>query len=276
MSARVPAASRPHRRSRFGSAGAGAPYAGRALSASLVFALAWIAAPMAHATGTDSDEAALAPSTDPVLTAIESLESRRDAKCHSSANRFEDFLFGTPLSAEAREVHEEAKQRVARRLWSAASASAAAAGRERVDAADVDRRASELVDGRVRITYGDGDAIEIDGHRLEQYSSIAYSLRAILTVDQDQFLRGGDRLLPLTEPGVGALSRALDLLSLAALDLADREARGRNEYELTTRGVTSAWARIAPPGATVAADDPGTPRDPAEVRARSLACARPA
>ena len=36
-------------------------------------------------------------SVDPLLTAIEQLESDHDAKCHSSANRFEDFLFGTPL-----------------------------------------------------------------------------------------------------------------------------------------------------------------------------------
>ena len=49
-------------------------------------------------------------STETILSAIERLESQHDAKCHSTASRFEDFLFGTPLSAEARLAHEEAKK----------------------------------------------------------------------------------------------------------------------------------------------------------------------
>ena len=39
-------------------------------------------------------------SLDPLLSAIEQLESDHDVKCQSSANRFEDLLFGTPLSDE--------------------------------------------------------------------------------------------------------------------------------------------------------------------------------
>ncbi len=37
-----------------------------------------------------------------ILAAIETLESESDAKCHSSANRFEDFIYGTPLADEGR------------------------------------------------------------------------------------------------------------------------------------------------------------------------------
>ena len=55
-----------------------------------------------------------------VLSAIEALESQHDARCHSTASRFEDFLFGTPLSAEARHAHTTLQKRLAARLWSTA------------------------------------------------------------------------------------------------------------------------------------------------------------
>ena len=60
-------------------------------------------------------------SPETILSAIERLESQNDAKCHSTASRFEDFLFGTPLSAQARLAHEDTKRRIARQLWTAAS-----------------------------------------------------------------------------------------------------------------------------------------------------------
>ncbi len=45
--------------------------------------------------------------TAPILSAIETLESGSDAKCYSSASRFEDFLYGTPLGDDARHAEGE-------------------------------------------------------------------------------------------------------------------------------------------------------------------------
>jgi hypothetical protein len=226
-------------------------------------------------------EAPPGSSPETILSAIEQLESAHDAKCQSSASRFEDFLFGTPLSAEARLAHENAKKRVALQLWSEASRSASEAGDAKVEARHIDREAAAIVvptqqkDGRVSLALAGGDAVEIEGHRLEQYSSIAFSLRTVLAVDQEQLLAGGDGLRPLSSEGVDALARALDLLSLAALELADRDARTRNDYEVTERGLTSAWARVAPtpegsPGNDAVAEH-AAPGDPAIVHAQSLA-----
>ena len=47
-----------------------------------------------------------------ILSAIEELESEHAAKCHSTASRFQDFLFGTPLSPEARLANAELKKRL--------------------------------------------------------------------------------------------------------------------------------------------------------------------
>ena len=128
----------------------------------------------------------------------------------------EDFLFGTPLSAEARLAHEEAKQGAALRLWSAASRAASNAGDAAVAAARIDGEAAAIVvptqrdDGRIRLELAAGPVVEIESRRLEQYASIAYSLRAILAVDQEQLLTGGDPLRPLSSDGVDALDYAIN------------------------------------------------------------------
>src|SRR5262245_63642925 len=69
-----------------------------------------------------------APSAAPILAALESLESGHDAKCHSTASRFEDFLYGTPLGDGARSENVEAQKRAVRRLWSGASRRAGGEG----------------------------------------------------------------------------------------------------------------------------------------------------
>ena len=82
---------------------------------------------VAHGDTRVPEETPRESSPETILSAIERLESQHDAKCHSSASRFEDFLFGTPLSVQARLAHDDAKKRVALRLWSAASRSASRA-----------------------------------------------------------------------------------------------------------------------------------------------------
>lgn len=236
---------------------------------------------LAHADPRPPEQAPRASSPETIVSAIERLESRYDAKCHSTASRFEDFLYGTPLSVQARLAHDEAKKHVALRLWSAASRSASKAGDATIEARHIHREASAIAiptqqdDGRVRLALADGLVVELEGRRLKQYASIAYSLRAALAVDQEQLLWSSDPLRPLSGEGLDALVGTLDLLSLAALELADREARTRNQFEVTKESLISAWARVAPtPKGLAGGVDPGVGSaapDPALVRTKSLA-----
>jgi len=236
---------------------------------------------VAHGDPRVPEETRRESSPETILSAIERLESKHDAKCHSTANRFEDFLYGTPLSAQARLAHEEAKKQVVLRLWSAASRAASKTGDATIEARHIHREASTIAvptqqdDGRVRLALADGLVVELEGRRLKQYASIAYSLRASLVVDQEQFLGTRDPLRPLSSEALDALVDTLDLLSLASLELADRDARTRNEFEVTKKSLTSAWARVSPMprgatesfGQAVRSDPP----DPAIVRTKSLA-----
>ena len=152
----------------------------------------WTAAIVAHGAVWAAEDPSPDSSSDTILSAIEQLESEHDAKCHSTASRFEDFLFGTPLSARARFAHEESKKRVARQLWLAASRSALQSGDATIEPRHIDPAAAELVvptqgnDGRVRLEFAGGGAVALENRRIEQYVSIAYSLRAILAVEQER------------------------------------------------------------------------------------------
>ena len=49
-----------------------------------------------------------------IVESIESLESNRDPKCHATASRLENFMFGTPLTPEAREHRIELQKLMVR------------------------------------------------------------------------------------------------------------------------------------------------------------------
>src|SRR5262249_31625105 len=78
-----------------------------------------------------------------------------------------------------------------------------------------------------------------------QYATVAYALRAILAVEQDQLL-GDVKLVPLADASVDALKEAADLHTLAALQKAARRARQANRHVLEVADVDAAWKELAP------------------------------
>ncbi len=220
-------------------------------------------------------------SVDPLLSAIEQLESDHDARCHSSANRFEDFLFGTPLSEAARNANVELQVQLVRDLWARASTIALQEGESAIQPHRVRREIEKIVsvdrsvDGEWRVTFPDAPSLAIPELRATQYASIAYSLRAILAVQQDFMVSGGARLLDLEPGSIDELSEALDVVALSALVLADREARERSEYEIGEPGLREIWARLLPGSAeNLAKPDPaGRVEVPATAEGRAYALA---
>ena len=89
-----------------------------------------IVAPVAETTLRQTEPV---PDFDPntaanILQAIRSLESDRDPKCHSTACRFENFIYGTPLSDAARDRKVDLQKELVLRLWRVATSAAADAG----------------------------------------------------------------------------------------------------------------------------------------------------
>ena len=70
-----------------------------------------------------------------IVNEIGELESVRDPKCYATASRLEDFIYGTPLEAEARFAKIELQKQFIRSQWEKASAAARAAGKTEVGVA---------------------------------------------------------------------------------------------------------------------------------------------
>ena len=59
-----------------------------------------------------------------IINEIDQLESVRDPKCYATANRLEDFIYGTPLDFDARAEKIALQKQFIRDLWLKASAAA--------------------------------------------------------------------------------------------------------------------------------------------------------
>ncbi|HIG01247.1 MAG TPA: hypothetical protein EYQ66_08090, partial [Myxococcales bacterium] len=109
----------------------------------------------------DPEASAMRPdySSQVILDSIGQLEAESDAKCNSTASRFEDFLFGTPLSESARIEKTELQKALVRRLWYAASDKARAKGHSGVTAEHLQEETrsilteSEAPDGTLRVQF---------------------------------------------------------------------------------------------------------------------------
>ena len=75
--------------------------------------------------------------TNDIIDSIQQLESRNDPKCYATASRLEDFMFGTPLSFEARASKNLLQRDLVKDLWLSASVLAAAAHRGAVSNEDI-------------------------------------------------------------------------------------------------------------------------------------------
>lgn len=187
-----------------------------------------------------------------IIDSIGRLENQRDPKCYATASRLEDFMYGTPLTEEARFAKVELQKGLLGRLWAAASETAAAHG-----ATDLDAPALQpFVDGALRFAASEsgdwtlrtahGETLIVAERDKRQYSNVAYALRAILAVQQEALLDPRSRLLALRPDAVAELKDLIDLLTLAALQRADRGARDSGKASIDAPAFRLAWASLAP------------------------------
>jgi len=189
---------------------------------------------------------------EPLLGAIEELESEHDAKCYSSASRFEDFVSGTPLSPDARLTNVSLQKRLIARVWSRASQRAQQEGESKIGRDQIDPELAAVLQredderGVLHLSFPGGHSVSLKTIRASQYRSVAYSLRAILSVQQDAMFAKGEPPLELDSESLEVLRETLDSVTLAALRLADRDARLRNQRQLSSKSVEESWLRLLP------------------------------
>ena len=96
-----------------------------------------------------------------IVESIITLESARDAKCHSTACRFEDFLYGTPLTNEARNVKWELQKEFVASIWARASRNALLNGRQELTADQL----QSLIDKMFTTSHSNRGSRSDDGER---------------------------------------------------------------------------------------------------------------
>lgn len=196
---------------------------------------------------------------DGILRLMGKLESVKDPKCHATATRLEGLIYGTPLTEDARYAKTEFQKRLVKLIWQMAASSNPSLDpldeQAVLSSADSLFNTSlvQLKDNSVtRVTVGEVSA-DITQRDQQHYGSIAYTLRAMLAVQQDVLLDFDIELPELSDAAAEAITEKVDLLTLTLLKLADQHARTKDEYQVSASSIENSWQRLFPQQLT---DDP--------------------
>lgn len=172
----------------------------------------------------------------PIINQIGALENQRDPKCHATASRLEDFLYGTPLSFEARNKRIEFQKNFAKTLWLDYSKIYQNRSEKKSELdlfQEVEKKyfSYQQDDSGIHLSFQNGHKLFITARDFRQYSSVAYALRAILSVQQS-FLFETEKLVPLNDDVMAYFKKSIDLSVLALLQESDKIARKENQFQI--------------------------------------------
>jgi len=175
-----------------------------------------------------------------IIEEIGELEGVRDPKCYATASRLEDFIYGTPLESGARFEKIALQKAYIRDVWTKASK-----GDPKEISVDVLRPILQSVVPYTQMPESNWmvRGMLITARDKRQYGSVAYALRAILAVQQDALV-DGVKLAPLSADAVEAFKEAIDLVTLAALQDADKDARKANRDRIEAPVLRAAWKDV--------------------------------
>ena len=176
------------------------------------------------------------PDFQPIIGQIGELESQKDPKCHATASRLEDFIYGTPLSFEARNKRIEFQKTYVKTLWLDYTKALNGHSGEVDQLAlfkEIERKffSHAPKDAGINLYFPDNQEVFISDRDFRQYSSVAYAFRAILSVQQS-FLFESETLASLDEEIMTYFKKSIDLAVLAVLNESDKLARKDNQFQI--------------------------------------------
>jgi len=197
------------------------------------------------------------PLDDGILRFMGKLEAARDPKCHATATRLEGLIFGTALSEEARYAKTEFQKLLVREIWHRAAnayPNVARLSQEQVNTASaslfqaklqLSDKESSLVNQLWTVSTAT-TSVEITQRDQQHYGSIAYTLRALLAVQQDVLLDFDTELPELSDAAMAEITRQVDLVTLSLLKQADSLARINDDYHISADQMISSWLKLFP------------------------------
>jgi hypothetical protein len=185
-----------------------------------------------------------------ILDVIADFESKKDPKCLATASRLEDFMYGTPLTESARIKKIELQKNMVLDIWGKATIDAKARGKESIYSEDIEKTIHEYLtiqkhpSGDVAFIGVDKEIVNLKFDDLRQYSSVAYALRAILGVQQDIKNQVPEQYLPLEKSAIDSLKYLVDVITLAALQLADQDSRLADQFTIDEIQLERSWEKL--------------------------------
>lgn len=184
-----------------------------------------------------------------IIDKIYQLEKDKDAKCYATANRLENFMYGTPLTENARNAKIDIQKKIVFYFKEKGSELARTKKQTKISSEIV----TSLIDKISRIeTNSNGNYtyylttgnVLIKKIDYDQYSSVSYGYRSILSVEQDLFYIPEKETLPLTSEALETVNNYVNLMTLVVLKVADLKARKANHKTISEEQLISSWVLI--------------------------------
>ncbi|MCF8368570.1 MAG: CRTAC1 family protein [Bacteroidales bacterium] len=188
-------------------------------------------------------------STSDIINKIYQLEKNRDPKCYATANRLEDFMYGTPLNEDARNLKIEIQKEIIYYLKEKGTENAKKSGAGKINPEHLLPILKNITEyhnnenGDYIYTLKSGD-ITILKKDYDQYSSVSYGYRSLLSVEQDLLFVPESDLLSFDDDALQAANDYINLITLVTLKIADINARKANEFAISKKRLQDTWITI--------------------------------
>lgn len=184
-----------------------------------------------------------------IIDKIYDLEKDKDPKCYATANRLEDFMYGTPLTEVARNFKIELQKEVIYYLRQQGTKIAKANGKSKISSIELTPiiegislfKKTKAGDYLYELTTG---TIRILKKDFKQYSSVSYGYRSLLSVEQDLLYFNENSTYSFDAQALEQANTYVNLLTLATLKVADLRARKGNQQEIDKELLKSTWITI--------------------------------
>lgn len=184
-----------------------------------------------------------------IIEKIHTLEKDKDPKCYATANRLEDFMYGTPLEDDARTLKIDIQKAIIFHLKEKATPLARkrkATAIEEEDLKPIIEEISEYTTNKkgdflYKLTTGTIPVLKKD---YDQYASVSYGYRSLLSVEQDLAYFPKVDLLPFSTDALKVANDYVNLLTLVTLKIADINARKSNQNMISKQLLEATWVLI--------------------------------
>ncbi len=184
-----------------------------------------------------------------IIKKIEELEQNKDPKCYATANRLEDFMYGTPLDEEARNHKINIQKELIYYLKEKGTEIAKTKNNTIITKEILTPILSEISEysldknGNYQYILKTG-TITILKKDYNQYGSVSYSYRSLLSVEQDLTYFSESNLFSFDSETLQMANDYVNLLTLVTLKIADINARKANEKVITKNRLQDTWILI--------------------------------